>query len=151
MIQPKEHHGCVHWTLLCPDTARWSVYTFCFILLYLQNRNYYPHFTDKEPATQRFGYLLTVTQLVSVRPGLNPRLSGSKSKVISISLQCLQFIQVSVAVLEFILITVVSLNIMSWTVNKYLFKILLYARTAADAIGGCKINSYVFYPQKLAA
>ena len=106
--------------VICTYHLKWK---WKFSLKSLQGRYYCSHFSDKEPEAQRFSDLPKVTWLVGVTPGLNPRLSGSKSKVISILPHCLPFIQVTVAVLEFILITVVNLNIMSWTINKCLLNV----------------------------
>lgn len=72
-----------------------------------------PCFRDEESEAQRVSDLRKVTRLAGVTPGLNPGLSGSKSKVISVLPHFLPFIQVTVAVLESILITAVNLNIMS--------------------------------------
>lgn len=72
-----------------------------------------PCFRDEESEAQRVNDLRKVTRLAGFTPGLNPGLSGSKYKVISVLPHCLPFIQVTVAVLESILITAVNLNIMS--------------------------------------
>lgn len=62
---------------------------FHFTLTSLQSRYYHPSFTDKELEAQIFSNLLKVTQPVSVRPGLNLRLSGSKSSYFCFTTLCL--------------------------------------------------------------
>lgn len=76
--------------LFDPNTRLGDLCTpFHFTLTSLQSRYYYPPFTDKELEAQRLSNLLKVTQPVSVRPGLNPRLSGSKSSYFYFTTLCL--------------------------------------------------------------
>lgn len=76
-----------------------------------------------------------------VRPGLNPRFSGSKSKVISISPHCFPFLQATVAVLRIYFNHWVSLSIMSYTISKHVLNACIIPELSR-CWGGSRIDMF---------